>query len=68
MTGSVRVRKSGPVLPEVRVREEVLVMREFDNSSEKLAYMSRVEEDALGNEDCLVRGSGIGGPREGVEE
>ena len=36
MTGSVRVRKSGPALPEDRVREEVLVMRELDKSSEKL--------------------------------
>jgi len=66
--GSVRLRKSGPAVPEDRGRADgVLAVNELDMSSEKLAYTSRVDEDVLGNEDCLVRGSDTGGPREGVE-
>lgn len=69
ITGSVRLRESEPgAVPEDRVREDVLASRELVRSSVKAVYMSRVDEDGLGNEECLVRGSGTGAPCEGVEE
>jgi hypothetical protein len=36
MTGSVRLRDSGPAVPEDRGREDVFGIRELDKSSEKL--------------------------------
>ena len=64
----MRLRASGVgLLDEVRPREGVLAFSELDMSSVKLAYMSREDDGTVGNEDCLARGSGTGGPREGVE-
>lgn len=66
--GSVRLRVSVPAVLEGHAREDVLAFKELERSSVKLVYRSRVDEDVLGNEDCLVRGSGTGGPREPAED